>query len=189
MFDRFYDDIRYLAFVSDSDKLDAQGVKSYGKVTYSNIAIHAELNSCLRDTDFSFDLADCSIRNFLLSAGAKLESRDCANSDPLLEMFAFFDATQETEVYEKIEKICSFAYESDAFDFTKTLSLTDQLVPEYIGEQLLYMIRFRFRALELNGCIIMHLKMEAQSGTTEATARKKLLKSCTCMTTSPPRMS
>merc|ERR1712176_34660 len=36
------------------------------------------------------------------------------------------------EVYEKIEKICSFAYESDAFDFTKALSLTDQLVPEYI---------------------------------------------------------
>jgi len=132
MFDRFYDDIRYLAFVSDSDKLDAQGVKSYGKVTYSNIAIHAELDSCLRDTDFSFDLADCSIRNFLLGVGTELESRDCANSDPLLEMFAFFDATQETEVYEKIEKICSFAYESDAFDFTKTLSLTDQLVPEYI---------------------------------------------------------
>jgi len=133
MFNRLYNDIKYLAFVSDSDQLDAQGVKSYGDVTYSNIIITTELNSCLKDTDFSFDLADCSINNFLAGVGTELENRNCVSTDPLMEMFSFFEATHEMEVYKKIEKICSFAYESDAYDFTQVLSLTGQLVPEFIG--------------------------------------------------------
>jgi len=132
MFDRLYNDIKYLAFISDSDKVDAQGKKTYGKVTFSNIQITTELNSCLKDTDFSFDLTDCSINNFLAGVGNELVKRSCNSTDPLMEMFALFDATQETEVYKNIEKICSFAYESNSYDFTQVLSLTGQLVPEFI---------------------------------------------------------
>jgi hypothetical protein len=94
--------------------------------------ITTELNSCLKETDFSFDLSDCSINNFLAGVGTELENRNCINTDPLMEMFSFFAATQEMEVYKKIEKLCSFAYESDAYDFTQVLSHNGQLVPEYI---------------------------------------------------------
>jgi len=132
MFDRLYNNIKYLAFVSDSDKTDAQGKKTYGEVTYSNIQITTELKSCLKETDFSFDLTDCSVNNFLAGVGSELVNRNCDSTDPLMELFALFDATQETEVYKNIEKICSFAYESNAYDFTQVLSLTGQLVPEYI---------------------------------------------------------
>merc|ERR1712183_932987 len=88
------------------------------------------LTSCLKDEpDFSFSLSDCTAVNFLAAIKAKMESTDaCAaanKSDPLLELFAMFDATEEMDVYRDIERVCSGAYKWAGYDVygDKTLSM------------------------------------------------------------------
>ena len=109
--------MRYLVFVSDDDRL-VNGVRSNGDVTFGNIEITTSLTSCLADEDISFSLDDCTADNFLAAVKAKMESTAaCANkSDPLLELFALFDATQETDVYNNIEKVCTGAHKQSGYD-------------------------------------------------------------------------
>ena len=128
MFERLYNDLNYLAFVSDNDV----GDKSGGNVTFSNIMIHTEVSSCLKDIDFDFNLDDCSVDNFLAAIGNKMTDIGCVNADPFMEMFAFWDATSDTEVTNNIETICANAYQEDAVDFSEAVSLEGQLVGEFI---------------------------------------------------------
>merc|ERR1712183_653508 len=113
--------IRYVVFISDEDRKDSAGVRSKGESTFSNIEITTSLTSCLKDEpDFSFSLSDCTAVNFLAAIKAKMESTDaCADankSDPLLELFAMFDATEEMDVYSNIEKLCTGAYKWAGYD-------------------------------------------------------------------------
>jgi hypothetical protein len=137
LYDRMYNPINYIAFVHDNDL----GDKSAGDSTYSNIAITTSLTSCLDDADFSFDLTDCTTGNFLDSVKQAMidkgEAACGANPDPLMELFKIFDAAQETDVYKRIEKICTSAYKLDQYDFAdSSLGIDEaterQLVKEYI---------------------------------------------------------
>lgn len=109
-------DIKYLAFINDND-----ADKSVGNSTFRNIGITTELSSCLSNERFRFTLSECTAANFLdkvqeLMAG----KRTCNSRDPLLELFAIFDATQETDVYDKIQEICTEAYKTSSYDFADT---------------------------------------------------------------------
>ena len=128
MFDRLDSDLNYIAFVSDNDV----GDKSGGDVTFSNIMIHTDVSSCLKDIDFELQLDDCSVDDFLIAIGEKMTEIGCVNTDPFMEMFAFWDATNDLEVTQNIEKICSNAYMEDAVDFSQAVSLEGQLVGEFI---------------------------------------------------------
>lgn len=128
MFERRYADFNYLAFISDND----QGDKTGGNVTFSNMQLITDLDSCLEPLGFEFTFDDCSIENVLSAVEEKLIDESCANTDPLLELMALFDATQEMEVYKTIQKTCAFAYGPHAYDFTRYLSNEGQLVREYI---------------------------------------------------------
>jgi len=109
--------MRYIVFVSDDDRL-VNGVRSNGDVTFGNIEITTSLTSCLADEDISFSLDDCTADNFLAAVQAKMEATAaCANkSDPLLELFSLFDATEEMDVYSNIEKVCTGAYKLSGYD-------------------------------------------------------------------------
>merc|ERR1712003_420653 len=113
--------IRYVVFISDGDRKDSAGVRSKGESTFSNIEITTSLTSCLKDEpDFSFSLNDCTVDNFLRAIRTKMESTDACTTanktDPLLELFAIFDATEEIDVYTNIEKICTGAYKLAGYD-------------------------------------------------------------------------
>jgi len=109
--------MRYIVFVSDDDRL-VNGVRSNGEVTFGNIEITTSLTSCLSEEDISFSLDDCTADNFLAAVLAKMETTAaCANkSDPLLELFSLFDATEEMDVYNNIEKVCTGAYKLSGYD-------------------------------------------------------------------------
>ena len=132
-YDAYGKDITYVAFISDND-VD----KTVGNSTYGNIAITTSLSSCLKGEDFDFQLSDCTVGNFLEKVQDAMENEEaCTSADPLLELFAIFDATQETDVYKQIEKICTSAYKLDLYDFADDTLATDealerQLVKEYI---------------------------------------------------------
>jgi len=133
--------IRYIVFISDEDRKDSRGVRSQGKSIFSNIDITTSLTSCLKDEpDFSFSLSDCTAVNFLAAIKAKMEATDaCAavnKRDPLLELFAMFDATEETDVYRNIERICSGAYKYAGYDVygDKTLSMDADTERQITGE-------------------------------------------------------
>ena len=137
MFDRRYNLIKYIAFVHDNDLGDG----SAGSSTYSNIAITTSLSSCLDSADFSFDLDDCTAENFLQGVEEAMvanRSETCgSNPDPLMELMALFDATQEMDVYMQIEKICTASYKSHQYDFSDNILATDealerQLIREYL---------------------------------------------------------
>lgn len=134
MYDRMYGPIKYIAFVHDNDL----GDKRAGDSTYSNIAITTTLTSCLDDANFAFDLDDCTVGNFLGKVQEAMEAKaTCTSADPLIELMAIFDATQEMDVYKKIEKICTEAYKLDQYDFAdNNLGIDEaterQLVKEYI---------------------------------------------------------
>ncbi|EJK74174.1 hypothetical protein THAOC_04165 [Thalassiosira oceanica] len=123
MFERRYADFNYLAFISDND----QGDKTGGNVTFSNMQLITDLDSCLEPLGFEFTFDDCSIENVLSAVEEKLIDESCANTDPLLELMALFDATQEMEVYKTIQKTCASAYGPHAYDFTRYLSNEGQL--------------------------------------------------------------
>jgi len=132
--------IRYIAFVSDEDAKDANGIRSRGESTFSNIEITTNLTSCLKDEpDFSFSLGDCTAENFLAAIKTKMESTDdctVANkTDPLLELFAMFDATEEVDVYSNIEKICTGAYKMAGYDvYDDTLGMDTDTERQITGE-------------------------------------------------------
>merc|ERR1712207_123929 len=122
--------IRYIVFISDEDRRDSKGVRSGGESSFSNIEITTSLTSCLKgQPDFSFSLNDCTADNFLAAIKAKMESTDSCTAinknDPLLELFAMFDATEEMDVYNDIEGICSGAYKWAGYDVydDRTLSM------------------------------------------------------------------
>jgi len=113
--------MRYIVFISDEDRKDANGIRSRGESNFSNIEITTSLTSCLKDeTNFSFSLSDCTADNFLAAIKIKMESTDACivadKSDPLLELFAMFDATEEMDVYSNIEKLCTGAYKWAGYD-------------------------------------------------------------------------
>jgi len=121
--------VRYIVFISDDDRKDAKGIRSRGESMFSNIGITTNLTSCLRnEPEFSFSLADCTTDNFLAAIKKKMESTDACTMnnqrDPLLELFAMFDATEEMDVYGNIEKICMGAYKFDLYDvYDNTLGM------------------------------------------------------------------
>jgi len=125
--------IKYIAFINAND-----ADRSVGDSTYGDIAITTSLSSCLSGEDFDFQLSDCTIKNFLGEVEATMANKaDCTSTDPLLELFAIFDSTQEMDVYNQIEKICTSAYKLDQYDFAdNTLAIDEalerQLVKEYI---------------------------------------------------------
>jgi len=131
MFNRMYTPINYIAFLHDNDN-DA----SVGNTTISNIAITTSLTSCLGD--FAFQLDDCTTDDFFVKVtDAMVDSTLCTHKDPLMEMMAILDATQETDVYKHIEKICKTAYKTEQYDFSDNVLGIDQaterqLVKEYI---------------------------------------------------------
>eukprot|EP00580_Thalassiosira_gravida_P018228 CAMPEP_0201660542 /NCGR_PEP_ID=MMETSP0494-20130426/3174_1 /ASSEMBLY_ACC=CAM_ASM_000839 /TAXON_ID=420259 /ORGANISM="Thalassiosira gravida, Strain GMp14c1" /LENGTH=1055 /DNA_ID=CAMNT_0048138461 /DNA_START=69 /DNA_END=3236 /DNA_ORIENTATION=+ len=128
LFERF-NEFKYFAIVADSDA----GDKSGGEFTISNIHITTSLTSCLKDVGFSFQVSDCTTENFLAKIGERMVDANCPGAqDPLLELMALFDATQEMEVYKEIEHICKSSYESAEYDFAKTISSETQLVREFI---------------------------------------------------------
>jgi len=128
LFERF-NEFKYFAIVADSDA----GDKSGGEFTISNIHIITSLTSCLKDVGFSFTVSDCTAENFLAEIGERMALANCpGNRDPLLELMALFDATQEMEVYKEIEHICQSSYKSAEYDFMKTISSETQLVREFI---------------------------------------------------------
>jgi hypothetical protein len=133
IFERFYS-LGYFVIIQDND-VD----RSVGEMEVSNIRITSTLNSCLKDKDFNFDIASCTIDSFLAGVKAQMAYHGC-DGDPLLEMLAFFDKKDEMEVYKEIEHICNGSYEPHEFDFTKTISAETQLVREYIdgGSRLNY---------------------------------------------------
>ena len=128
MFEYRYESFNYLAFISDNDLGDKTG----GDVTFSKLQLITDLNSCLAPLGFEFTLDDCSIKNVLSAVKEELINKNCVNTDPLLELMALFDATQEMEVYKTIEKTCRSGYGHMEYDFTKYLSNEGQLVREYI---------------------------------------------------------
>lgn len=124
-----FNEFKYLVIVADSDV----GDKSGGEFTISNIHITTSLTSCLKEVDFSFQVSDCTAENFLAKIGERMVNVNCPGAqDPLLELMALFDATQEMEVYKEIEHICQSSYESAEYDFAKTISSDTQLVREFI---------------------------------------------------------
>lgn len=128
LFDRFYE-WKYFVIVLDNDV----GDKSGGEMTVSNVQITTSLTSCLKDVSFGFVLNECTVDNFLTEVAARMEAVNCpGQNDPLLELMAFFDATVETDVYEKIEHICETGYDSSRYDFTKAISSETQLAGEFI---------------------------------------------------------
>lgn len=127
MFQRF-NELKYIVVITDNDV----GDKSGGDVEFSNIQITTSLSSCLEDTNFNFDVSDCTVENFLGSVKTKMDNNECLTDDPLLELMALFDLKNEMEVYKKINFICSSSYESSEFDFSKAISSESQLVKEFI---------------------------------------------------------
>lgn len=129
MMDRF-SNWNYFVIISDND----QGDKTGGEMVVSNIHVSTSLTSCLKDmAEFSFTIDDCTVDKFLDAVEAKMAiESSCINKDPLLEMFAFFDARTEMEVYKEIEHICNSGYEAYEYDFAKTISSQTQLVKEFI---------------------------------------------------------
>lgn len=126
-------DIKYIAFMNDND-----ADRSVGNSTISNIGITTSLSSCLDSGDFGFTLNDCTADNFLTKVKELMNANAaCVSKDPLLELFAIFGATQETDVYDKIEKICTEAYKLSEYDFADNTLGKDgeterQIVKEFI---------------------------------------------------------
>ena len=115
--------------ISDNDI----GDKSGGELTISNIQITTTLTSCLKDVSFAFQVSDCTVENFLAGVKTRMDEVNCPGyHDPLLELFAFFDADYETDVYREIEHICASSYEPSEYNFAKTISSQTQVVGEFI---------------------------------------------------------
>eukprot|EP00571_Detonula_confervacea_P009087 CAMPEP_0172316950 /NCGR_PEP_ID=MMETSP1058-20130122/30102_1 /TAXON_ID=83371 /ORGANISM="Detonula confervacea, Strain CCMP 353" /LENGTH=1231 /DNA_ID=CAMNT_0013031391 /DNA_START=247 /DNA_END=3942 /DNA_ORIENTATION=- len=131
LFDRMSNPINYIAFQHDND-----ADESAGDSTFSNITITTFLASCLGD--FSFQLSDCTTELFLGKVAEAMDANaTCTSTDPLMELMVILDATQETDVYKHIEKICTSAYKTEQYDFAdNTLGIDQaterQLVKEYI---------------------------------------------------------
>lgn len=127
LFERF-EALKYLVMIQDNDA----GDKSGGEMTISNIHVTTSLASCLKETDYTFRLSDCTVGKFLAAVQVKMADNSCPTDDPLMELMAFFDATHEKEVYKEIEHICKSSYKPHQYDFASEISSQTQLVPEFI---------------------------------------------------------
>jgi len=87
------------------------------------------------------------------------------NNDPLLELMAQFDARDESDVYKKIEKICSASYEASRYDFENAISSEPQVVREFIdgGTMLNYERDSKGSSLMKDGAGIGHVDQYASS--------------------------
>lgn len=126
-FERFYE-WKYLALIQDNDDDN-----SVGEMVISDLHVTTSLTSCLESTDFTFQVSDCTVENFLTQVGVQLAATTgCSQDDPLLELMAVFDAKTEMDVYKQIEHICKSSYGAYEHDFAKTISSETQLVGEFI---------------------------------------------------------
>lgn len=125
LFDRKYYDVKYIVFMLDND-----ADTTVGEHVFSNITISTSISSCLASEDFTFDLSDCTVGNFMAEVQVLLDAKGCSNS-PLVELMALFDVDQDMEVHKSIEEVCSSTY-GLKYEFDEVISTERQLVKEFL---------------------------------------------------------
>lgn len=119
--------MKYLVFMHDNDSND----RTTGLSSYSNIRVF-ESESCLSETTFNFDVAECTAETFTSKIKTQLQSNGCANEDPWAELLASFGVIHEHQVRDKIGEICGSAHGFNYLPFNEVTGEEHQFTAEYL---------------------------------------------------------
>jgi len=121
--------MNYFAFLHDEDRGDKTG----GITHISNIHFYEKKPSCLSSKSFNFAFSECTTDNFVEKIQGEMSKvSGCNGIDTWGELMSLFDVNSDSEVTDKIARICDSAYASERMGFHEMMGENEkQFVNEF----------------------------------------------------------
>jgi len=119
----------YVAFIHDEDRGDRSGGISH----FSNIRFYEKEPSCLSTKSFNFAFSECTTEKFINMIEVEMAKvSGCNGIDPWGELISLFGVNSDSEVTDKIARICDSAYASKRMAFNEMMGENEkQFVNEF----------------------------------------------------------